>query len=147
MEHHRRARVRNFWVRLVAPLRKLDGEAASVLFLILASLTSLVLAGGTPVWRELDPVQREALMPLAAIWDRLLDGQREALLRLSAGYAGLDARQQAVFHERLLQWTQLTPAQRKLARDNYKRFVAMPAALQAQIRQRWQQTCEPPVKP
>ena len=29
MDHHRRARVRNFWVRLVAPLRDRDDEAAS----------------------------------------------------------------------------------------------------------------------
>jgi hypothetical protein len=116
--------------------------------LMLASLSVFVLAaGGGVAWRELTASQQAALMPLAPIWDGLPAGQRAALLKLGAGYGGLDARGQRLFHERLLQWTLLTPAQRQLARDNYRRFIDMPAAQQAQLRQRWQQACEPRVKP
>ncbi|MGQ9684978.1 MAG: DUF3106 domain-containing protein [Thiobacillaceae bacterium] len=120
--------------------------ARFVSFLILASLSVLSAAAGAG-WHQLTAAQQEALTPLAAIWDTLPGGQQQALLRLSAGYGALDARGQRLFHERLLQWTLLTPAQRQLARENFRRLRNMPAAQQAQIRQRWQQACEPPVKP
>lgn len=121
------------------------GLARIVSFLILASLSAMSAAG--TAWHQLTAAQQEALMPLAAIWDTLPAGQQKTLLELGRGYGGLDARRQRLFHERLLQWTLLTPAQRHLARENYRRLLDMPAAQQAQIKQRWQQACEPTLKP
>jgi hypothetical protein len=119
--------------------------ARTVSFLILAGLSGWSAAGTG--WHQLTAAQQEALMPLASVWDGLPAGQRGMLLELGKGYGGLDARGRRLFHERLLQWTLLTPEQRQLARENYRRLHNMPAAQQAQIRQRWQQACEPTVKP
>ncbi len=121
--------------------------ARLVSFLILASLATLAYAAGDREWHRLTAAQQEALMPLASIWAELPAGQRETLLKLGSGYDGLDASGRQRFHRRLLQWTLLTPEQRRLARENYKRLLDMPAAQQARIRQRWQQACEPPSKP
>lgn len=121
--------------------------ARLVSFMILAGLCASSSAAEVARWHQLTAAQQGALMPLASIWDGLPTGQRETLLKLGAGYGRLDTRGQRLFRARLLQWTLLTPSQRQLARDNYRRLIDMPAAQQAQIRQRWRQACEPPAKP
>ncbi len=84
--------------------------ARLVSFLILTGLSVSASAG--TAWHQLTAAQQEALQPLAAVWDGLPAGQRETLLKLGVAYERLDARGQKRFHERLLQWTLFTPAQR-----------------------------------
>ncbi len=75
MDHHRRARVRNFWVRLVAPLRDRDEEAAA------ESLEDLAPADESKVGQ--DPLERA-------------DG-RQVLAVIEAAIAELPLRQRQAF--------------------------------------------------
>lgn len=121
--------------------------ARLVPLLMLAVLPLAVSADGGGDWRTLTPAQREALAPLADVWAQLPADQRASLIRLSAGYPRLNQRQRRLFHERLPYWAVLTPEQRAVARENYRRLSALPEQERARIMQRWQGACEPKPNP
>lgn len=74
-----------------------------------------------PLWRDLNPAQRTALAPLAAEWDQMDGVRKQKWLEMSSHFASLKPDEQARIHERMREWVRLTPAERKLARDTYKR--------------------------
>lgn len=74
-----------------------------------------------PLWRELSPAQRTALEPLASEWDAMDGVRKRKWLEMSSHFASLKPEDQARVHERMREWVRLTPAERKLARDTYKR--------------------------
>jgi hypothetical protein len=74
-----------------------------------------------PLWRDLSPAQRTALEPLAAEWDAMDGVRKQKWLEMSSHFASLKPEDQARVHERMREWVRLTPAERKLARDTYKR--------------------------
>ncbi|MFN3593525.1 MAG: DUF3106 domain-containing protein [Thiobacillaceae bacterium] len=121
--------------------------ARLVPLLMLAVLPLAVSADVGTDWRTLTPAQREALAPLADVWVQLPADQRASLIRLSAGYPRLNQRQRRLFHERLPYWVVLTPEQRAVARQNYRRLSALPEQERARILQRWQGACEPKSSP
>lgn len=121
--------------------------ARFVSLLMLAVLPLAVRADVGTDWQALTPAQREALAPLADVWAQLPADQRASLLRLSAGYPRLNQRQRRLFHERLPYWAVLTPEQRSVARENYRRLSALPEQERARILQRWQGACAPKSNP
>ena len=72
-----------------------------------------------PAWRELPPVQQQALAPLAAQWDTLSEGQKRKWIALSANFPKLPVTEQAKLHSRMTEWVSLSPQQRTVARLNY----------------------------
>lgn len=74
-----------------------------------------------PLWRDLNPAQRTALAPLATEWDQMDSVRKQKWLEMSSHFASLKPDEQARIHERMREWLRLTPAERKLARDTYKR--------------------------
>jgi small-conductance mechanosensitive channel len=94
-----------------------------VLFAV-ALLLCLPAAYAEP-WAALTPVQQEALAPLAKKWDTLPEkdtpsakGQRY-YLNLAKHYPKLSEVQKQRLHERLERWSNLTPEQRKRAREKH----------------------------
>ncbi len=74
-----------------------------------------------PLWRDLNAAQRTALAPLATEWDQMDGVRKQKWLEMSNHFASLKPDDQARIHERMREWVRLTPAERKLARDTYKR--------------------------
>jgi hypothetical protein len=74
-----------------------------------------------PLWTELNPVQQEALAPLAADWDKLDGARKKKWLVLTNRYASLTPEQQARMQERMREWVKLTPDERRVARESYSR--------------------------
>jgi hypothetical protein len=80
-----------------------------------------------PAWTELSASERQALQPLQTQWDSI-DHQRKQKWRdVAARYPSLPAVQQTRLHERMVEWTTLTPAQRNTARVGFEDLRKLPA--------------------
>jgi hypothetical protein len=72
-----------------------------------------------PIWSQLSPAQQLALEPLHAEWDPMEGVRKQKWLELANRYAAMKPEEQQRVHERMREWIKLTPAQRKVARQNY----------------------------
>lgn len=78
-------------------------------------------ASTRPSWSELTPAQQAALAPLKAEWDTLEAVRKQTWLEIANRFASMQPGEQQRIHERMGEWVKLTPAQRKVARENYAR--------------------------
>jgi hypothetical protein len=72
-----------------------------------------------PAWAALNPLQRQALAPLAASWDSLSAGQQRKWLEVSRNYPALTVADQAKMHGRMSDWVALSARERSAARLNF----------------------------
>lgn len=75
--------------------------------------------GGGATWKQLTPAQRRALAPLASSWNAISDAQKSKWLALSQNFAKLSETEQGKLHDRMTDWTTLSPQQRTRARLNF----------------------------
>jgi hypothetical protein len=86
-----------------------------------ASATPVLSALATaPTWSALTASQRQLLTPLAEDWDGLNAQQRIKWLNATPALATLPAPELARLHERMRDWTKLTPIERRDARVSFK---------------------------
>ena len=102
--------------------------------------SNIALAEDAPLCTQLSIPERTALTPIAYDWDHLPAEQRLRLLKVVKEFAKLTPTQQQIFYARLKPWTQMTPAQRDAARDNFKKLQELPKSEQRQIKRLWSQT-------
>jgi hypothetical protein len=76
-------------------------------------------AGPTPAWSALGADQQNLLAPFADEWDDWLDGERRAWLALAARFPTMPPAEQLRARERIRQWAQLSPEERRVARANF----------------------------
>ncbi len=72
-----------------------------------------------PTWQQLSPAQRRALAPLSSGWNAISEPQKSKWLALSQNFAKLSEVEQAKLHDRMTEWTVLSPQQRTRARLNF----------------------------
>lgn len=99
-------------------------------------------AADKPLWRDLTPAQRTALEPLAGEWDQMDGVRKQKWLEMSTHFATMKPEEQARIHERMREWVRLTPAERKLARETYKRTKKLAPGEKAATWQSYQQLPE-----
>ncbi|QAU34722.1 DUF3106 domain-containing protein [Janthinobacterium sp. 17J80-10] len=80
-----------------------------------------------PRWAELTLAQRQALAPLAAEWNDLDGIRKKKWLEIAARYAQMAPEEQQRLQTRMQEWTQLTPEQRRIARESYVRAKKLDA--------------------
>jgi hypothetical protein len=80
-----------------------------------------------PLWKELGPVQREALAPLASRWDSFDADRKQKWIEVAARYPNLSADGKRRLHERMAEFAKLTPQQRNTLRENFKKAYELPA--------------------
>lgn len=83
-------------------------------------------AGG-PAWSELTASQKAALAPLSSSWTGMSEGHKRKWIALSANHANLQPAEQAKLHERMTEWSALSPQQRAQARLNFGQAQSVPA--------------------
>jgi len=74
-----------------------------------------------PLWKDLTPVQQQALEPLAAEWDKMDALRKKKWLDIANRYASMNPDEQARVHERMREWVKMTPEQRRQVRQNFAR--------------------------
>lgn len=77
-------------------------------------------------WRQLTPMQRQALAPLGAQWSALSPQQQAKWLTLSKNFTQLTVAEQITMHSRMSDWVDLSPQQRNLARLNFNQLQNLP---------------------
>lgn len=77
-------------------------------------------------WRQLTPMQRQALAPLGAQWSALSAQQQAKWLTISRNFNQLPVADQITMHSRMADWVDLSPQQRNLARLNFNQMQSLP---------------------
>ena len=91
-------------------------------------------------WQDLTPAQQHILAPVQSRWLNMSTVQRKRLLAVAAKYPQFKPEEQQRFQKRLTTWSALTPAQRDLARRNYKKLKQLPPTKQLAVKQKWLQS-------
>ena len=92
-----------------------------------------------PSWSELTSAQREALGPLAGMWETLEADRKKKWLEMAARFPALTPDAQKRMHERMGEYALLSPEQRKTARENFRQAYELPADQRQEKLQRYQQ--------
>jgi Protein of unknown function (DUF3106) len=114
---------RSILARVVGALLLLGIVAGS------AHAQSLV-ALAQPLWSELSPAQKQVLGPFETQWNALPVKEKKAWVKLSDDLPKMSAQQQTRARQRIKDWANLSPNERKLARDNYRLATAVPKSEQ-----------------
>lgn len=72
-----------------------------------------------PVWKHLSRPQQIALEPLEGEWDKMEGLRKQKWLEIANRYSSMKPDEQGRVHERMRAWLKLTPAERRVARENY----------------------------
>jgi hypothetical protein len=99
-------------------------------------------ASARPAWSELSPVNQRILAPLQPVWDTLPELNRRKWLRIAERYPKFSPAEQARLQARMAEWIQMTPHQRRLARENYQITRALPSDKKAEAWDKYQQLPE-----
>ncbi len=97
-----------------------------------------------PLWSELSPKQQAVLAPLAADWDKLDTTRRKKWVAIANRFPRMKPDEQQRLQSRMQDWANLTPAQRRVAREKYQSLKQLPRAERSEIRRRWWQRQQSP---
>jgi hypothetical protein len=87
-----------------------------------ASLLPLV----QPLWSDLTAAQQSVLQPFEPQWNSLPLAEKRAWVALADRFPRMAPDAQRRVERRIVQWAELTPAQRELARANYRLAKELP---------------------
>jgi hypothetical protein len=89
-----------------------------------ASATAAAAAqpvGEKPHWSDLNPAQQQALAPLEPTWEELGPVRKQKWISIGNRLAKMNPDDKARVQERMREWVNLTPAERKAVRENFAR--------------------------
>lgn len=77
-------------------------------------------------WHRLTPPQQAALAPYATVWDTFSPARKRKWLKIAARFPKMSPDAQKKLQSRMLEWVNMTPEQRVLARENYEATKDLP---------------------
>jgi len=87
-----------------------------------ASATAAVQpVGEKPHWSDLNAAQQQALSPLEPTWEELGPVRKQKWISIGNRLAKMNPDEKARVQERMREWVNLTPAERKAVRENFAR--------------------------
>jgi hypothetical protein len=92
-----------------------------------------------PTWKELTPAQREALAPLAAEWDTYDLDRKLKWLEVAKKFPQLSPEGRQRVHERMVQFSKLSPEEKRTARLNFQRAYELPLEQRQSLIQQYQE--------
>lgn len=100
-------------------------------------------------WAQLSGEHQAILAPLRAEWDRLEPAQRIKWIGVAKRYPKFTPIGQKRVQTRMQKWIKLTPGQRKVARENYRRISKVAPERRGDLKQLWAeyQALPPRAKP
>jgi Protein of unknown function (DUF3106) len=90
-----------------------------------------------PAWAELTAEQQQILAPLKNEWDALEVERRQKWLQIAKRYPKMKQLEQERVQRRMQLWANLSPEQRRQARENYKRLAKSPRPEKKSLREQW----------
>ena len=107
-------------------------------------------AAPKPAWTELTPAQQQVLNPLQAEWEQLDSTRRKKWVAIANRYHTMKPADQQRLQKRMQEWAQLTPEERRAARERYQSLKKLPPQQRREVREKWQeyqQSVSPPAPP
>ncbi|MFM0552760.1 DUF3106 domain-containing protein [Paraburkholderia sediminicola] len=89
-------------------------------------LPSLPGSNSPMAWSRLTSAEHIALAPFEAQWDSFSDERKRKWIKIASRYPKMSADAQKRLHERMTEWTRMTPDQRRVARENYQVSKELP---------------------
>jgi hypothetical protein len=123
-------------------LRVLSGAFACALAALIALAPAEAAAPikKGPTWAELTADQQQILEPLKPEWDKMDRQPRVKWVGIAKRYPAMTAREQRRIQTRMDRWAKLTPEQREVARNNYrKNVVALPPEKKKELQAQWEE--------
>jgi hypothetical protein len=99
-------------------------------------LEAAAAAYGGPSWSQLSPDEQRVLQPLRPDWERLDPQRKDKWRGLANRYPLMPEPYQQRLQQQMRPWAELTPDQRRAAREQYRSLRELPPD---QVRQRWEQ--------
>jgi len=93
---------------------------------LITDLTSLLHNDHPPAWSSLTNAQRTALAPFATRWNTFSSARKRRWLRIAARYPKMSPQAQQHLHDQMTAWINMTPEQRRIARENYQISKQLP---------------------
>ena len=90
-----------------------------------------------PAWAELTAEQQQILAPLKNDWDALEVERRQKWIQIAKRYPKMKQLEQERVQRRMQLWANLSPEQRRQARENYKRLAKSPRPEKKSLREQW----------
>ena len=112
------------------------------LLLVLPMLSLAQNSAAGPKWSDLTPERQQVLTPLAAEWNGLEATRKSKWLTIADKFPHMPPERQARLQERMQSWAKLTPAQRRVARENYARATRVDPEQKSQKWEQYQQLPE-----
>ena len=78
-------------------------------------------SAANPAWKDLSPMQQQALMPLANEWDKLDAPHKSKWVEIGRKFPKMSTEEKERIQDRMRAWVALTPDQRRVARESYAR--------------------------
>jgi hypothetical protein len=97
-----------------------------------------------PGWSELTPAQQQVLAPLQADWEQLDTTRRKKWIAIADRYPTMKPAQQQRLQKRMHEWAQLTPEERRAARERYQTLRKLPPEQRREVKEKWQERRSPP---
>jgi Protein of unknown function (DUF3106) len=120
------ARFRNLLSAALSSAAIICGVVSAIAYAHNATAQTSLIALAQPLWSELSPAQRGVLLPFEMQWNALPVKEKRAWVKLANDFPKMQPAQQARARKRMQEWANLTTAQRKLARDNFRLAKAVP---------------------
>lgn len=111
----------------------------------LAALVSVTTAEATaplkgPAWAALTADQQQILAPLKSEWDKMDRQPRVKWVGIAKRFPTMTAREQRRIQTRMDRWAKLTPEQREVARNTYrKNMAALPPEKKKELQAQWEE--------
>jgi hypothetical protein len=116
----------------------LAGRLAAVLLaLTFACAVHAAPPKKNPSWADLTPAQQQTLQPLAGEWNTLDASRRAKWIGIAKRYPAMTETEQKRVQTRMSDWVKLTPDQRRVAREQYRKIGKLPAAKREAVTQQW----------
>ena len=94
-------------------------------------------------FHTLSPDERRVLAPVEEKWATMPGYQQQRLITSARRYPSLQPIQKERFDSRIKNWTEMTPDQRRAARETFEGLRRLPPAKQHELRERWLQQHRP----
>jgi hypothetical protein len=93
----------------------------------------------SPAWADLTPEQQQTLQPLAGEWDTLDASRRSKWVGIAKRYPAMTEVEQKRVQTRMSDWVKLTPEQRRVAREQFRKIGKLPPGKRDVVSQQWEE--------
>jgi len=92
---------------------------------------------GRPAWAELTVEQQQILAPLKRDWEQIEPAGRRKWIGVAKRYPTMTPTGQVRVQRRMEAWANLSPEQRRQARENYRDISKLPPEKKQDLKEQW----------